>query len=251
MRKIIGALVFGALFAAEIALLRTYDVAAIGPNGTEVGFSHLNQRVHDMTGVNMLWYSITEWIGYAAIGVCLIFAVAGLVQLIRRRSLFRVDREILALGGLFAAAIACYVLFERFIVNYRPVIMPGETAPEASFPSSHTVLIVVVMAAVMMIVDLYVSDLLTGLIRALCVIVIVVTVAGRLYCGVHWLTDIIGGLLLSTALLFVFAAVISAGDEMTVRTGGGRDSDSIGPDFSASDDKKTGGKSTAGYTPKH
>ena len=245
MRKqYIGAALFAALFAAEIALLRTYDVAAIGPNGTEVGFSQLNQKVHDLTGVNMLWYNITDYIGYGAIGICLIFAIVGLLQLIKRKSLFRVDREILALGGLFAVTIGFYVLFEKFIVNYRPVIMPGETEPEASFPSSHTVLIVVVMIAVMMIIDLYVSDLFTGLIRALCVMITVVAVAGRLYCGVHWLTDIIGGLLLSAMLLFIFSGVISSGDEVTVTTGGGKDS-------GAADKKKTGGKSTAGYTPKH
>ena len=243
-KQYLGALIFGLLFAAEIALLKRFDVAAIGPGGTEVGFSHLNQKVHEMTGVNLLWYDITDWIGYGAIGVCLIFAIVGLVQLIKRRSLAAVDREILALGGLFLVTIGCYVLFEKFIVNYRPVIMPGETEPEASFPSSHTVLIVVVMAAVMMIIGSYVNDLFTGLIKALCVIVLVVTVAGRLYSGVHWLTDITGGLLLSTTLLFVFGGVIS---------GGGKAAEAFGDstDFSAFEDKKTGGKSTAGYTPKH
>ena len=244
MKKIIGALVFGALFAAEIALLKRYDVAAIGPEGTEVGFSHINKKVHDLTGVNMLWYDITDYIGYAAIAVCLIFALAGLIQLIKRRSLIRVDREILALGGLFAVTIGFYVLFEKYVVNYRPVIMPGENMPEPSFPSSHTVLVIVVMIAVMMIIDNYAGDLLTGFIRAVCVIVTVVTVAGRLYSGVHWLTDIIGGVLLSATLLLLFSAVVTAGDEAAPPAG-------KVTDFSVSVDKKTGGKSTAGYTPKH
>ena len=196
MKKVTGAFITGFLFAGLIFALRIYDVAPIGPAGTEIGFSTFNKFVHDWTGVNMIWYTITDFFGYAAIGVCALFALAGLVQMIKRRSLFKVDREILALGVLFAVVIGCYVLFEKVIINYRPVIMPGETAPEASFPSSHTMLIMTVM-------------------------VTLVTVAGRLYCGVHWCTDIIGGILLSTTLLLLFSAVVSAGRE--------RDDFRIGP----------------------
>ena len=212
MKKIIGAMSFGVLFLAEIILLKTYDVAPVGPAGTEVGFSHLNMKVLEATGVNVKWYNITDFIGYGVIGICLIFAFAGLVQLIKRRSLMKVDKEILALGGLFAVTIGFYVLFEKVVINYRPILMKGETTPEPSFPSSHTVLAIVVMVAVMMIIDRYANDLFTGLIRALCVIVTAVAVGGRLYCGAHWLTDIIGGVLLSAMLLFVFAIVISPDD---------------------------------------
>ena len=219
MKRIIGAIIFGALFVGEIALLRTYDVAAIGPEGNEVGLSHINQKVHQLTGVNMLWYDITEYIGVAAIAVCLIFALAGLIQLIRRRSLLKVDREILALGGLFAVTIGFYVLFEKFVVNCRPVILPTENMPEPSFPSSHTVLALVVMISVMMIIDRYANNLFAGFIRAICVMVAAVAVAGRLYSGVHWFTDIIGGILLSAALLFAFAAVIKGGSpELQIST---------------------------------
>ena len=138
MKKVIGAFITGVLFAALIVLLKIYDVAAIGRMGTEIGFSHFNQFVHNLTGVNMLWYDITDYIGYAAIGVCALFAVVGFVQMVKRRSLIKVDKEILALGGLFVVVIGCYVFFEKYIINYRPIIMPGEDMPEASFPSSHT-----------------------------------------------------------------------------------------------------------------
>lgn len=211
MRKVIGAVLSGALFAALIVLLKSYDVAAIGPAGTEIGFSHINQFVHDLTGVNMLWYDITDYIGYAAIGVCALFALMGFLQMIKRRSLIKVDREILALGGLFVAVIGCYIFFEKYIINYRPIIMPGEDTPEASFPSSHTMLIITVFMAVMIISDRYMKKGLGALVRLVCFLTVLVAVGGRLYCGVHWCTDIIGGILLSATLLQLFSAVVSSG----------------------------------------
>ena len=212
--KILCSGLFGILFIGEIVLLKKYDVAAIGPSGSEVGFSHINKACHDMTGVNMIWYEITDYMGYAAIALCMIFALAGLVQLIRRRSLFKVDREILALGGLFAVVIGFYLLFEKIIINYRPIIMPGEAEPEASFPSSHTMLIITVMIAICIIIGKYVSiGAVRGIIRVLCIGAAVFTVGGRLYSGVHWLTDIIGGILLSVTLLFLFAAAASGNNK--------------------------------------
>ena len=139
------------------------------------------------------------------------------------------------------------VFFEKYIINYRPIVMPGETAPEASFPSSHTMLIMTVMIAVMIVSDKYFSKGLGVLVRVLCFVITLVTIGGRLYCGVHWFTDIIGGILLSATLLFLFAAVIAGG-------GGKR----IDPDLEFAYDNRQAGKrrstaseSTRGYKPKH
>jgi len=246
MKKVLGAIICGGLFAGLIYLLGIYDVAAIGPLGTEVGFSHVNRFVHDLTGVNMFWYDITEFIGYAAIAICALFALAGLVQMIKRRSLLKVDHEILALGGLFIAVIACYVFFEKYVVNYRPIIMPNESAPEPSFPSSHTVLIMTVLVAVMIISDRYFGTGLGGLLRILCFLTVFVTIIGRLYCGVHWATDIAGGILLSATLLYLFSAVVSAGDK---KKPGAR----LAGEFSEASRASKAAKSDTidGYKPKH
>ena len=199
---------FALLAVLLIVLIRFVNVAAIGPEGTSIGLSGANQAVHQLTGVNMIWYDITDWLGFAALFTAFIFAMVGFVQLIKRRSLLKVDSDILALGGLYVVMIVLYLFFEKVIVNYRPIIMPGCEHPEASFPSSHTMLVCVIMGSAIMLLPSYISDrTLCRVLRAVCWAVIAVTVVGRLVSGVHWLTDILGGLLISAALLSLFAAV--------------------------------------------
>ena len=125
--------------------------------------------------------------------------------------------------------------------------MPGETAPEASFPSSHTMLIMTVMIAVMIVSDKYFGNLFGAFIRVLCFLTVLVTVGGRLWCGVHWFTDIIGGILLSATLLFLFAAAVS---------GGGKRKTDPALEFTydnrqAGSRRNAASESARGYKPKH
>ena len=204
----------GALFALLIVLLRCVDVEPVGAAGTSVGLSHMNRFVFELTGVNMVWYNITDWLGLTAILAAFLFALTGLVQLIKRRSILKVDKEILALGGLYILVIGIYVLFENVIVNYRPIIMPGCSNPEASFPSSHTMLVCVIMGSTIIIIGKYIKKKsLCRVIRGMCAAVIAVTVVGRLISGVHWFTDILGGLLISTFLLALYSALITWEEE--------------------------------------
>ena len=193
-----------------IALIRFVDVAPIGAQGTSIGLSHLNQFVFDFFGVNMLWYNITDWLGIAAVLTAFLFAIIGLVQLIKRRSLLKVDREILALGVLYLVVIGLYIIFETVIINYRPIIMPDNTRPEASFPSSHTMLVCVIMGSAAMLINRYIKNkTLCRALRAMCFVIIIVTVVGRSIAGVHWFTDIFGGVLINVMLLSLYKEVIS------------------------------------------
>ena len=199
----------GALFVLLILLVRTVDVDAIGPEGSSVGFSKINGAVKDTFSYNETWYKITQYLGYAALAIAGGFALLGLVQLIRRKSLFKVDKNILALGVLFAVVIILYVMFNKITVNYRPVILPEEGVLEASYPSSHTVLTCVVMGGAMLQLPYYIKN--QGLrlaLNTILALIILLTVGGRLVSGAHWLTDILGGILLSGCLLFVFSGVL-------------------------------------------
>ena len=199
----------GLLVMLLIVLVRFVDVRPIGPEGTSIGLSRLNGFFFRLSGVNILWYHITDWLGVAAILVAFLFAMAGFVQLIKRRSILKVDREILAIGGLYIVVIGLYVLFEIVIVNYRPIIMPDGTHPEASFPSSHTMLVCVIMGSAIMLIGKYLKEKpLCRVLRGFYSAIIGITVIGRLIAGVHWFTDIVGGILISIFLLSLFSEVL-------------------------------------------
>ena len=198
------------LFLIFIVLVKTVNVAPIGPQETSVGFSAINGAFHALTGFSKLWYLLAKGLGILAILVVAFFAGVGLFQLIKRRGIQNVDRTILATGGLYAVMLMFYVLFEKVVINYRPIIMEGETAPEASFPSSHTLMGCVVFGSAIMIAGRYFGKTLTAyILQILAGILLLVAVISRLVCGVHWLTDIVGGVLLSGALLSVYGGVIT------------------------------------------
>ena len=208
-RNFIAAGISGLAVAILVILIRVADVQPIGPEGTSVGLSHLNQFISRLCGVNMIWYEITDWLGIAAILTAFIFALIGFIQMVKRRSVLKVDREILALGGLYILVIGLYVLFEVVIVNYRPIIMPDGTHPEASFPSSHTMLVYVIMGSAVMLIGRYVKGrTLRNVLSLGCTIIIGITVVGRLISGVHWFTDIVGGILISVMLLSLYSGIL-------------------------------------------
>lgn len=206
--KIIIGIIFAILFAIVIVLVKTVDIASIGPEGTSIGLSTVNKAVNEASGENMTLYKIAEYLGYAALLLCVFFAAIGLLQIIRRRGILKADRTIYALGGLYIVTIGLYVIFEKIVVNYRPMIMPGDEHVEASFPSSHTVLAIVVMGSAIILAKYYIKNAsLRRALQILCAVVLATTVIFRLWSGVHWLTDIIGGTLIAVSLLFLWSAL--------------------------------------------
>lgn len=215
-KKFLKAAVSLALFILTIVLVKKVDVAAVGPANTEIGLSHLNAGFHNLIGTHMFLYQATNLLGFWAILCGCVFAVMGGVQLFQRKSLAKVDKKILALGGLYVVIGILYVLFEKVVINCRPILMEGETVPEASFPSSHTVLAVVIFGSVAMVAKDYLQEKrLTNLLQNICLVLMAVSVLGRLFSGVHWLTDILGGLFLSFALLQAFSGVLDKLEDKT------------------------------------
>lgn len=199
---------FALLFAGLWIAVKRADVAAIGPGGTSVGLAGMNGAFAGAVGWQPVWYQISKWLGVLAIALAAGFALLGLWQWIARKSLGKVDRVLFALAGLYVASAAVYLLFEKVVVNCRPVLLEGETAPAASFPSSHTVLACVFFGSAVLLAGIYLKRRAWRLAAqiALCALLLL-TVVARLLSGVHWLTDILAGLFLGGALLCLFVFV--------------------------------------------
>ena len=195
-------------FLLWTAAIQFVDVQAIGPQESAVGFASINQFVHNLTGVHMSLYTITDWLGLVPLVFVMGFALLGLIQWIKRKHLFKVDYNILILGGFYIVVMAVYVLFEMLVVNYRPVLINGYL--EASYPSSTTMLVMCVMPTAIMQFNARIkNDVLKRYLASAITAFIIFMVIGRLISGVHWITDIIGGALLSTGLVLMYRAIIS------------------------------------------
>ena len=193
------------VFIIFTILVKTVDVAAIGPEGSKVGFAAVNGAVRDAIGIHEFWYKLTEAFGIVAILVAAFFGVIGLMQLIKGKSLKAVESDIYALGATYVATIVFYALFEKLVINYRPIIQDVEEGLEASFPSSHTMLIIVVLGTAIIEVTNRIKDVKTSMIIKIVLgIIIALTIVGRLICGVHWFTDIVAGMILGAALISLY-----------------------------------------------
>ncbi|MBQ9624534.1 MAG: phosphatase PAP2 family protein [Clostridia bacterium] len=194
------------VFVIYTLAVKFINVKPIGPQNSKVGFGALNGWFFDSVGSNMIWFDVTEYIGIASIAIMAGFALFGLYQLIKERSIFGVHPGILALGVTYFVLALFYVLFEKLVINYRPTLIDGVL--EASYPSSHTMLIVTVMITAMIQLNkmLENKDVKFGLTLFFFGVAILATF-GRLWSGVHWLTDIIGGVILSVCLIILYATM--------------------------------------------
>lgn len=205
--RFISGLIFITLFIIWTLAVVSVDAKPVGVNGTSVGFATLNTWFHNLTGVNMTLYNITDWAGLVPIFICMFFGLVGLVQLIKRKSLLKVDLDIIALGIYYIIVISSYIIFEMIPINYRPILINGFL--ECSYPSSTTLLVLSVMPTVIFQSN---KRLQNPKIKKTTMFITIVfslfMVIGRLVSGVHWLTDIIGSCFLSVGLFYIYKAVV-------------------------------------------
>ena len=206
-RQLCAGLTLLVLFGVWTVLVRTVDVQAAGETGTAIGFAGINQWFHALTGVHMGIYTATDWLGLVPVFVCLLFGAVGVVQLIGRKSLRKVDGDIILLGVYYVLVIGCYLAFEMYPINYRPILIEGRM--EASYPSSTTLLVLSVMPTLVFQTCRRLHRV--GMKKAIALLTMLFSAAmvvGRLVSGVHWLTDIVGSILLSGGLFCMYRAAV-------------------------------------------
>lgn len=193
------------LFIIFTALVMALDVQPIGPNESSVGLASINDAFRNALGTtesyNELWYDISELAGLIPLAMAGGFAILGLCQAIKRKSLLKVDNHLFVLAGFYAAVLVAYVAFEIVEINFRPVLMEGVL--EASYPSSHTMLSLGICTTAIFELHELLKNKKALLIAGdiFCGAIALVVLLGRLLSGVHWLSDIIAGVLLISSLI--------------------------------------------------
>lgn len=189
-------------------LVKYMDVAAIGPEQSKVGFASMNSYFRDLIGYNKIWYTITKYLGILPFILVAYFGLIGLKQLYDRRSLLQVDKRILLLGVFYVLLGLVYIFFEKVIINYRPFLQDGVL--EASYPSSHTMLAICICSTAIYVGKFYIKNKrFLKIFNACNIALMIILVLGRLVSGVHWFSDILGGIIISTTLVFIYLTAIN------------------------------------------
>lgn len=186
-------------------LVKIVDVGFVSSTGSLVGFSSVNIPFSQKFGFNPIFYKVSEVLGYLVFLVIAVFAFIGFYQLIKRKSLMKVDKDLYALAITYVFTFALYIFFDKvLVINLRPIIMAGESIAEPSFPSSHTLLAVSVLGTAMS----ECGKIRKKSFRVSLVIVLAIlmgaTVLSRLFSGVHWVTDIIAGILWGEVMMTLY-----------------------------------------------
>ena len=211
-KTLYSGLIFIALFTIWTFLIQLIDVQPIGLNNSNVGFATFNTWFHSLSGLNLTLYNITDWLGFVPVFICMMFAMLGLQQLIKRRSLFKVDLDIIILGVYYIIVIFGYLIFEMIPINYRPVLINGFV--EASYPSSTTLLVLSVLPTLTFQANRRVKNItIQKAIFILSIAFSLFMVIARLISGVHWCTDIIGSVFLSFGLFYLYKGIVLLTDK--------------------------------------
>ena len=200
------------IFVVYTLAIKFVLVAPIGPNDTNVGLAPLNKAVDDMLGLNMTIDKFTDIFLYAAILLAFCLGLYALRQAIEGKSLMKIDKGVFWTLLFYVMVIVVYCMFELIKINYRPVIIEGEL--EYSYPSSHTMIILCILVPMMFQTSrLLKNKTMIIIAKIVCIIMMFLTVGGRILSGMHWFTDIVGGILISVCLIFVYALVLNIIDE--------------------------------------
>lgn len=202
-RYLIGGFAFFLMFIIFTIIIKFIDVKNIGPHNSSVGLATINNFFVNKIGFHNKIYKLTEILGIIPIIIVLIYAIIGLYSLIEEKSFKKVNKNLYYLAIFYIIVLGIYVLFEKVIINFRPVIIEGIL--ESSYPSSHTILAICICGSSIILNNaIFKNNKIAKFENIISFIIIILLPLLRFISGVHWFTDIIGGILLSLSLLLFF-----------------------------------------------
>lgn len=192
------------LFTLLVAMV---DYKPIGPRGSEVGLAAVNGFLHSHFGYNDLFYVLSKLLGYICFLIPVINAGVALRDICRKKSLFKIGPDVLGAFVIYVLMAFFYVLFNTVVLNSRPVLMDGQL--EASYPSSHTLLGITLCLTAALQLNFRDRNLERKVRNQRILIALgVLVVVTRFFSGVHWFTDIVGGVLLGLTLTALYVPLV-------------------------------------------
>lgn len=202
-KSIFVSMILLVIFVLFTVLVKFEDVNFIGETNKEVGLSTINEKF-SYPEYNKKYDYISDVPLILSIAIVGIIAVFGFIQLLKRKSLFKVDRGIIIFGIYIGVLAALWYLFDEvLIVNYRPILIDGNV--EASYPSTHILLVTfTLLSAPSVLYDYYKNRKVVIALSLVSSLLISVTFILRLASGMHWFTDCVGGMLLGLAIYCLY-----------------------------------------------
>ena len=198
---------FFALFVLWTILVKVVDGETIY-NGTKLGFYHLNYKFGDLVtefGKYEFMRTVSDILLYVSFGYVGILVTVAIIQLIKYKSLKKINPIFFFLAGAYVLVVILFGFFELVHVNYSPDSIVGSL--KASYPSTHVFVggCFYLLSSYALLKFLWVKDnLYKTLIHLSTVILTCLLVLTRLLAVKHWLTDIIGAVILMLAVYFLF-----------------------------------------------
>jgi undecaprenyl-diphosphatase len=154
------------------------------------------------------WNTVTHWATYAA-ETYTVIAIGVIFFIVLRLTLHR-WRESMFLFAAVAGEVLIFVCTTLIIDRHRPAVPHLDDAPPtSSFPSGHTAASLALYGALAIVaVREARSGWLRGVAVTLAVLVPVCVAFARMYRGMHYPTDTMGGALLSIVWLTVTSRVL-------------------------------------------
>ena len=153
----------------------------------------------------MQWSKITDIILVASVAVLGVFAVLGLYQWIKRKSLKKVDKPLLAMLIPLVLMAITYFIFDKFLVlNIRP-----NGSGEPSFPSTHTMVVATIFLLTAIILPNYIKSKTTRVIMDIVMLLFIALVSvGRVLANMHWVSDVVGGLIFAVIFAVIYYLIL-------------------------------------------